>query len=111
MDETEKTDYMIQYERSTMLNKIFSLCLAAILLLGTACASTPTPSGSITSDDIADIIAQYRQEIPQRMQQENVPGLAIAVVDDHSILWAEGFGYTDWDEKIPVTSNTSHLTL
>jgi CubicO group peptidase (beta-lactamase class C family) len=40
------------------------------------------------------------------MQEENVPGLAVAVVDDQNILWAEGFGYTDWDHRIAVTPDT-----
>jgi len=86
--------------------KKFFFCLIATLLLATACTPAPTPSSSIASDAIADIIEQYRQEIPQRTQQENVPGLAIAVVDDQSILWAEGFGYTDWNRRIPVTPDT-----
>ena len=89
-----------------MLKKIFVLSFIAILLCGTACTPTPTPSSSITSDAIADIIEQYRQEIPKRMEQENVAGLAIAVVDDQNILWEEGFGYTDWDHRIPVAPNT-----
>src|SRR5919108_1482087 len=89
-----------------MLKKIFTLFLAIILLYGTAYTPIPKPLSPITSADIADIIEQYRQEIPERIQQENVAGLAIAVVDDQHILWAEGFGYTDWDEKIPVTPST-----
>ena len=40
------------------------------------------------------------------MQEENVPGLAIAVVDDQNILWEEGFGTTDWDRQMPVTPST-----
>jgi CubicO group peptidase (beta-lactamase class C family) len=90
----------------TTVKKIFLLCLITTLLLATACAPAPSPSDLIASDEIADIIATYRQEIPQRMQQENVSGLAIVVVDDQNILWEEGFGYTDWDEKIPVTPST-----
>lgn len=89
-----------------MLKKILALCLVAVLLYGTACTSVPEPSGSIASDDIADIITKYREEIPQRMQEENVAGLAIAVVDGQNILWAEGFGYTDWNRRLPVTSDT-----
>jgi CubicO group peptidase (beta-lactamase class C family) len=81
-----------------MLKKIVALCLITILLLGTACAPVTCPSESIASENIANIIAKYREVIPQRMQQENVAGLAVAVVDERSILWAEGFGYTDWDE-------------
>jgi CubicO group peptidase (beta-lactamase class C family) len=90
----------------TSVIKIVSLCLAAALLLVTACAPAPSPSGLIASDAIADVIAKYREEILQRMQQENIAGLAVVVVDEESILWAEGFGYTDWDEKIPITPST-----
>jgi len=90
----------------TTVKKIFFLCLIATLLLATAYAPVPSPSDLIASDDIADIIAEYREEIPQRMQQEHVAGLAIAVVDDQHILWAEGFGYTDWGNSIPITPTT-----
>jgi CubicO group peptidase (beta-lactamase class C family) len=89
-----------------MSTKIISLCLVAVLFLATACAPARSPSGLVASDNIANVIAKFREVIPQRMQQENVAGLAIAVVDDQQILWAEGFGYTDWDEKIPVTPST-----
>ena len=90
----------------TLLKKIFVLCLTGILLYGAACTPTTIPSSSIASDEIASTIEKYRQEIPLRMQQENVAGLAVVVVDDQNILWAEGFGYTDWDQKIPVTPST-----
>jgi CubicO group peptidase (beta-lactamase class C family) len=90
----------------TTLKKIVSLCGAVVLFLTTAYAPASSSSGLMASDDIADVIAKYREEIPQRMQQENVSGLAIAVVDDQQILWTEGFGYTDWDEKISVTPST-----
>ncbi|HET9906206.1 MAG TPA: serine hydrolase domain-containing protein [Anaerolineales bacterium] len=89
-----------------MLKKILALCLTAILLSEAACASIPKPASTIASDEIADIIAEYREEIPQRMKQEHVPGLAIVVVDDQNILWAEGFGYTDWNRRIPVNADT-----
>ena len=97
---------MVPYKRPGMLKRIFALFLATILLYGTACTPTSIPSSSIASDEIASIIEKYRQEIPLRMQQENVAGLAVVVVDDQNILWAEGFGYTDWDEKIPVMPST-----
>ena len=56
--------------------------------------------------DISLIIEKYRQEIPDRMKTENVPGLAIAVVDGEGVLWAEGFGYSDWNRKVKVTPDT-----
>jgi CubicO group peptidase (beta-lactamase class C family) len=69
-------------------------------------AVAPAVQTTIASDTIAGTIAKYRQEIPQLMQQQDIPGLAIAVVDDQGMLWAEGFGYTDTDHRTPITPDT-----
>jgi hypothetical protein len=72
------------------------LSLLIVVIAVSACsipADTAPAQTPIASADIADINAKYRQEIPRLMQQENIPGLAIAVVDDQGILWAEGFGF------------------
>src|SRR5687767_5029227 len=89
-----------------MSKKVFVLFLAALLLGGTASAPAPDTTGLIVSDSITAIVEEKRPEILAHMQKENISGLAIAVVDDKSILWAEGFGNADWDRRIPVTPNT-----
>jgi CubicO group peptidase (beta-lactamase class C family) len=89
-----------------MLNKIFSICVSLILLGAMAPIKTPITQSTPISTDITSLIAKYREEIPQHMQEDNIPGLAIAIVDDHSILWIEGFGYTKLDQRIPVTQDT-----
>ncbi len=114
-----------------MIKKILSLGCAALILLsllaslsfpaasasrasGAASASRDSVAASASSPaqttvsaaSIASIIDKFRQQIPARMQQENVPGLAIVVVDDQNVLWAEGFGYTDWDRRTQVTADT-----
>jgi CubicO group peptidase (beta-lactamase class C family) len=90
------------------IQKIFSLLILTIFI--SACSSQayiPTDAQTtIVSENFKEIIRTYQQEIPQRMEVENIPGVAIAVVDDQSILWAEGFGFTDWDRRTPVTPNT-----
>ena len=40
------------------------------------------------------------------MAEDKVPGLSLALVDRDGILWAAGFGYTDYDRKTPVTTDT-----
>lgn len=34
------------------------------------------------------------------------PGFAVAVVHKDKIVYARGFGYRDWEQKLPVTPNT-----
>jgi len=44
--------------------------------------------------------------MPGILKDNNIPGLAIAVVDENQVLWAEGFGYTDSEYKTPVDAQT-----
>jgi CubicO group peptidase (beta-lactamase class C family) len=93
-----------------MIKKFFYLCCIAALLSTAllSCASTASPAAQapIVSASITTIVDKLRQTIPEQMQKENIPGLAIAIVDDQGILWEQGFGYTDWDNQIPVTPST-----
>ncbi len=94
-----------------MIKRILNLCCAALLLSRFISFAVPVDAAvpyqtPVTAESIAGIIDHYRQQIPARMQQENVSGLAIVVVDDQNVLWAEGFGYTDWDRTTPVTTDT-----
>ena len=36
----------------------------------------------------------------------NAAGFAVAVVDRDSVIYARGFGYKDWENKVPVTPHT-----
>ena len=36
----------------------------------------------------------------------HAPGVTIAVVEKNKIIFAGGFGYADYEKKIPVTANT-----
>src|SRR5262249_48776735 len=46
------------------------------------------------------------QVIAYEMRKNDTPGLSIALVDDQRVVWAQGFGYADWELKIPATERT-----
>jgi CubicO group peptidase (beta-lactamase class C family) len=73
---------------------------------GSCSGIAPAPQAPITSERIAAVIDRFRQEIPRHMRESGIPGMAVAVVDEQGILWQEGFGYTDWDRRTPVTPST-----
>ena len=58
------------------------------------------------SQGMCSVFDKYRQHFPKRMAEDKVPGLSLALVDRDGILWAAGFGYTDYNRKTPVTSET-----
>jgi len=43
------------------------------------------------------------------MAKDRIPGFLIALVDSGGILWTAGFGYTDYDLKTPITTDTMFL--
>ena len=93
-----------------MKMKFLPMFFLGILVFGIVAACIPSDQTAkpnpIESTSISDVIAQYRAEIPQHMQNSGIPGMAIAIVDDQGVLWQEGFGYTDTDRRIPITPST-----
>ncbi|MDH7445957.1 serine hydrolase [Aquimarina sp. 2201CG14-23] len=45
-------------------------------------------------------------EIIQLMEEYNTIGLSVAIVKDDKVLYAKGFGYRDFKQKLPVTEHT-----
>lgn len=83
-----------------MRKSLLSFILLALLLL-----SLGQPA-SAQSSSTQSVIDKYRTLIPAEMHKQNIPGMAVAVVDDGQVVWSQGFGFTDWDGKTPVTADT-----
>lgn len=64
------------------------------------------PASQEQVQSINEVFEHYSAEIPEIMKGENIPGLAIAVVDDQGVLWAEAFGRTRAIGGRPVTLDT-----
>lgn len=56
--------------------------------------------------DIGEIIEEFRNKIQEKINKNNIPGLAIAVLNKNENLWLEGFGYTDRTKKQVVNEDT-----
>ena len=51
-------------------------------------------------------VDQARELILDRMEEQTVPGLSVAVGVDGKIVWAEGFGWADLENRVPVWPST-----
>ena len=54
----------------------------------------------------ADAVEQARQIARGALTEQNLPGLSIAVGVGGDIVWAEGSGWADLDDRAPVTPET-----
>ena len=76
------------------------------LLVGCGILPTRHAGAQEPAREFATIIAEFRDSIPKLMEETQLPGLALAVVDRERVLWAEGFGFTDGRRTVPVSIAT-----
>jgi CubicO group peptidase (beta-lactamase class C family) len=74
-----------------------------------ACARVPvaaaTPVVAVVGD-ATSVITRYQARIPELMAEQDIPGLAVALVDGDQVLWSQGFGHVDRDGSAPVDTDT-----
>ncbi len=56
--------------------------------------------------DINKKLDKLRKYVNEVLKDSKVPGLAMGVVKDGKVIFAEGFGYRDREQKLPVTTKT-----
>lgn len=90
--------------------------LPALALLalapGLASAQTPEDPRALRALEALEPAVRFTnlpdppRTLADRMAHWNVPGVAIAVVDDHAIAWTGGFGRTRAGDGVPVERGT-----
>ena len=55
---------------------------------------------------LSDLCQEHSKSIPGMMKSHKIPGVSVALVDREGLFWGAGFGFTDYDGKIPVTRDT-----
>jgi CubicO group peptidase (beta-lactamase class C family) len=56
----------------------------------------------------ADRFATARALIQEQITEKNIPSIAVAVVQDGKIVWEEGFGWADRENRVPATEHTMY---
>jgi CubicO group peptidase (beta-lactamase class C family) len=87
-----------------------SFVIAALCLFANSACAPRRPQGAAPGGGVRASTAQLLQSldttVPARMQQEKVPGAALAIVKDGRVIFAQGFGVTDVSAPVPVTDKT-----
>jgi CubicO group peptidase (beta-lactamase class C family) len=101
--------------KSLLKFRILPLMAVLILLLGRGApnqvrvfaASVPLQESPLkTSEPVDDIVGDLEEFIPTQMDQEEIPGAAVALIRDGEVAWVEGFGVANILTGEPVTAGT-----
>ena len=88
-------------------HRLVTAAIATCVGLMTGVAAPPPGIASpARAADAAAVIAKYQARIPELMAEQDIPGLAVALVDADDALWVEGFGHLDGPDSAPVTPDT-----
>ncbi|MBL7178408.1 MAG: beta-lactamase family protein [Desulfobacteraceae bacterium] len=87
----------MKYSKKAIWLFVFVFCLALAPVSG--CGGGKDKDYSATIDQITTLIEQ-------RMQENEVMGLSIALVDGQEVVWSQGFGYADKENDIKATAET-----
>jgi serine beta-lactamase-like protein LACTB len=82
------------------------LAVAAILL--TVLLTAP-PSSAFAQD--AETLEKARGLVQQMMAETHAPGVAVSIGIKGQIVWSEGFGYADVEQKVPVIPATTRFRI
>ena len=83
--------------------------LIASLAFLAGCSTTPEPKAFTSDVDKYAYVKSYMQwYIKNKMDENEIMGLSVALVDDQKIVWQEGFGYADKAKGIKATPQTKY---
>ncbi|MBN2383475.1 serine hydrolase [bacterium] len=73
------------------------------ILFSAVSVSAGTQETDTTDSDLLNGLSEF---VEKKMDEWNVPGLAIGVIKGDQTIFLQGFGYRDFEKKLPVTPQT-----
>lgn len=67
--------------------------------------------GTAQKSDYSKEIKLARDSVQKLMTKRGIAGAAVAIAVNNKIIWAEGFGYADIENKTPVNPLTSKFRI
>jgi CubicO group peptidase (beta-lactamase class C family) len=88
-----------------ILYRIFLTSSGLLTLLGSSTAA-PEEKSHVTSEQVTHAIQEIEKLAQKQIQENALPGLAIAVVFQDKTVYAKGFGVRDTNTKVTVDADT-----
>jgi CubicO group peptidase (beta-lactamase class C family) len=78
-----------------------TVVLVTLALLANLCFAPP-----VHAQTDGQRLAQLEKQFEDFRERLKIPGLSAVVLKDQKVLWAKGFGYADFESRIPATPDT-----
>ena len=82
------------------------LSLLAFMFVAMLTGSVPLKQQVRPGDPLNAFLSHMNDRVPALMQQYQIPGCSIALVQNNEIVWLQAYGYADLESGRILTSNT-----
>src|SRR4030095_9299760 len=80
---------------------------AALLLLSCALITSVYAQDKIAPPiDVTQKLAGFDAFMEKTLKDWNAPGIGVGIVVGDKLVFAKGYGYRDYEKKLPITANT-----
>ena len=56
--------------------------------------------------NIQNKMKKFDKEMEKNLKDWNIPGVGVGIVKDGKLVFVKGYGYRDYEKKLPITANT-----
>ena len=77
-----------------------------VLLLVAASGTRSHAQRSDTSTQDRQRLARFEKQADEFLTLLKIPGMSAVIVKDQKVLWAKGFGFADFESRVPATPDT-----
>ncbi len=88
------------------MQKLDSVSKLGLVLTVLVCVPLLPAQNVLPSAAYKPLAGQLTSIVQHEMKDKGIPSIAIALVDDQEVVWAQGFGWQDEAQKIPATAHT-----
>src|SRR5437763_1305934 len=98
--------YSTQDHRIISAPSINRVAILTGLFVLTFCTSIQAQSGTAPAIDVTQRLAGFDAFMEKTLKDWNAPGIGVGIVVSNKLVFAKGYGYRDYEKKLPITANT-----
>ncbi len=101
--------YSSKEHRTPLMLSSKVIAALVVLALGVSSVSTSIRAqdqSAPTTIDVAQKLQGFDAFMEKTLKDWNAPGIGVGIVVNDKLVFAKGYGYRDYEKKLPITANT-----
>src|SRR5437660_10135953 len=81
-------------------------CPISVIVMALCASSNAQDKLTQNAVDVTQKLAGFDAFMEKTLKDWNAPGIGVGVVVGDKLVFAKGYGYRDYEKKLPITANT-----